>query len=90
MIADANKIAKLLKTARGQIDGIIRMIEEDRYCIDISNQLLATSSILKKANTEILREHLHHCVRESFEEGTEADKSKKIEELISIMEKNAK
>ena len=46
MKADAARTLQLLKTARGQIDGVIRMVEDDRYCIDISNQIQATSAIL--------------------------------------------
>ncbi|RLL90789.1 CsoR family transcriptional regulator, partial [Mesotoga sp. HF07.pep.5.2.highcov] len=48
---------KILRTARGQIDGIIKMIEEERYCIDISTQLLAVISLLKKANTTVVNKH---------------------------------
>ena len=66
MKADKKKITRLLKTAKGQIDGILKMIEDDRYCIDISNQILATNSILKKANLEILKAHLENCVKESL------------------------
>lgn len=47
MQADKDTILRLLRTARGQIDGIMKMVEEDRYCMDISNQLLATQSVLK-------------------------------------------
>ena len=46
MVADHDKIARLLKTARGQIDGIMKMVDEDRYCIDISTQLMATQSLI--------------------------------------------
>ena len=63
MMADEKKILRLLKTARGQMDGIIRMVEEDRYCIDISQQLMATEAILNRANKEILAAHLRHCGR---------------------------
>lgn len=45
MMADKQKVSRLLKTARGQIDGILKMIDEDRYCIDISNQIMASQSI---------------------------------------------
>ena len=62
MKADHAQVERLLKTARGQIDGILRMVEEDRYCIDISNQLLATQSILKKTNRMVLKAHLDSCV----------------------------
>lgn len=90
MIADAARIARLLRTARGQIDGILKMIEEDRYCVDISTQIQATSSILRKANGEVLKSHLHHCVREAFADGSETDRNGKIEELIGILEKGGR
>ena len=54
MQADKKQVNRLLKTARGQIDGILRMIEEDRYCIDVSHQIMATQAILKRANKEII------------------------------------
>ena len=84
MQADKEKINRLLKTARGQIDGILKMVEDDRYCIDISNQLLATKSILQKANREILRAHMEHCVKEAFASGQGQEK---IEEVIQLLEK---
>lgn len=89
MKADSAKVSRLLKTARGQLDGILNMMEEDRYCVDISHQLLATVSIIKKANAEVLRAHLRHCVHDSLENGTEAERLEKIEELLSIIGKNA-
>ena len=84
MMADQTKILRLLKTARGQLDGLLRMVEENRYCIDISNQLMATEAILRKANREILRAHMSHCVKEAFEQGKEEEK---IDEIISLLEK---
>ena len=65
MQAEREKVLRLMKTARGQMDGIIRMMEEDRYCIDISTQLLATEAILNKVNTEILAAHLKSCVADA-------------------------
>lgn len=62
MMADKARATKLLKTARGQLDGILKMVEDDRYCIDISQQLMATEAILNKVNKEILTAHLKHCV----------------------------
>lgn len=87
MKADKDKIIRLLKTARGQLDGIIKMVEDDRYCIDISNQLLATQAILRNINREVLHAHLNCCVREAFEKG---DAQKKVEEIIDIMDKLTK
>ncbi len=84
MKADKDKINRLLKTASGQIDGIYKMVEEDRYCIDISNQILAVQSILKKANNEILKAHMHMCVKQAFQQGKEEEK---IDEIISLVNK---
>ena len=64
MKADKAHITHSIKIARGQLDGILRMIEEDRYCVDISNQLLATQALLKRVNQEILRAHIRGCIRE--------------------------
>ena len=52
---EKKKAITALKTARGQIDGIIKMIEDDRYCIDVSNQIFASSAVLKRANLLILK-----------------------------------
>lgn len=87
MKADKDQINRLLKTARGQIDGILKMVEEDRYCIDISNQLLAADSILKKANREIIKAHMKSCVKDAFVEGNE---EQKIEEILSVLDKLSK
>lgn len=73
-----------LKTARGQIDGIIKMIEDGRYCIDISNQIFAASAMLKRANLLILKQHLNHCVLEAAEQGQGGEK---IDEIIGILSK---
>ncbi|MBQ9987650.1 MAG: metal-sensing transcriptional repressor [Erysipelotrichales bacterium] len=86
MMADREKVERLLKTARGQIDGILRMIEEDRYCIDISNQIMAAQSILKKVNYEILSAHLLGCVKNADAEEYDS----KIEELLSVMQSMSK
>lgn len=82
MMADEKKILRLLKTARGQMDGIIRMVEENRYCIDISQQLMATEAILNRANKEILSAHLKHCVREA---ASEEERSQKIDEFVTTL-----
>ncbi|MBQ9974459.1 MAG: metal-sensing transcriptional repressor [Oscillospiraceae bacterium] len=86
MKADREEITRLLKTARGQIDGILKMVEEDRYCLDISNQLMATQSILKKANKSVLRAHMDCCVRQAVESG---QPDEKMDELIALLDKLA-
>lgn len=84
MRADKQKVGRLLKIARGQIDGILKMIEDDAYCMDISNQLMATASILRKANREVVRAHMAGCLIEAAEKGN-ADE--KLDELMAIIEK---
>ena len=83
MQADKQTVTRLLKTARGQLDGILAMIEADRYCVDISNQVMATQSILSKANKEILKAHLHCCVKDAIVAGDES----KIDEILAIVSK---
>lgn len=84
MRADHDQVRQLLKTARGQIDGILKMVEEDRYCLDVSNQLMATQSILKKTNRMVLRSHMDCCVRQAMESG---DPDKKLDELAALLDK---
>lgn len=82
MMADEKKVLRLLKTARGQMDGIIKMVEENRYCIDISQQLMATEAILNRANKEILAAHLKHCVQEA---ASDTERGQKIDEFVSTL-----
>ena len=87
MMADKTVVERFLKTARGQIDGILKMIEEDRYCVEISNQILAADALLKKANCEVLSAHLKSCVRNAERQ---EEKDQKIDELISILTRISK
>lgn len=84
MNSEKSKSLQSLKTAKGQIEGIIKMIEDDRYCIDISNQIFAAQSLLKKANLIILENHLSHCVKDAFING---DGDDKINEIMKILDK---
>ena len=90
MRADHNTVLRYLRTARGQIDGIIKMVEEDRYCIDISTQLMATEKLLGKTNATVLKAHVDHCVREAAESGTPEEKDRKLAEIEAIIDKLAK
>jgi DNA-binding FrmR family transcriptional regulator len=84
---DHKESLNLLKTARGQIDAVIRMTEEDRYCVDIANQILAVEALLKKANLTILKQHLNTCVKDSL---TNDSFTEKTEEIIQILNKYMK
>ena len=90
MMADRERTLRLLKTARGQMDGIIKMVEDDRYCIDISTQLMATQSLIGRINADVLKAHIEHCVAEAASSGSEQERAQKIEEVERIMEKLAK
>ena len=84
MVADAKKISRMLKTARGQLDGILKMVEEDRYCVDISQQVMATEALLNRVNREILSAHLRGCVQQAVSmEELEA----KMEEMVATLDK---
>ena len=80
---DSKNIKKYLSIAKGQLDGIIRMIDEDRYCLDVSDQLMATRALLKKTNNLILKNHIDNCVKKAIIEGDE----EKVDEIIIVLEK---
>ena len=84
MVADKKQVGLLLKTARVQLDAVIKMVEDDRYCIDISHQLMAVEALLNNANRRVLTAHLKHCVNNAR---TEEDRNEKVDELIKLMGK---
>ncbi len=81
---DSQKAIDLLKTARGQIDATLRMVEEDRYCIEVSKQVHATIALLKKANMVVLKQHMNTCVKDAI---TTNKGVEKIDEITTILEK---
>ncbi len=94
MQADKKQIIRLLNTARGQIEGIINMVEDNRYCIDISNQILASQAVLTRANKEILQAHIFNCVLNAVnadccvdEEKQKEDLKTKLEEISALLNK---
>lgn len=83
MVKDNKSIRKYLNIAKGQMEGINKMIDEDRYCIDVSDQIMATIAILKKANNLILKNHIDNCVKNAIKSGDED----KLDEVIKALEK---
>ncbi len=81
---ESQKALALLKNARGQAEAAIRMIEEDRYCIDVSKQILAAAAMLKKANLLVLRQHIDTCVKDAIEKGQGKEK---VDEIVMILER---
>ena len=84
MKAKKSDISHKLKVARGQLDGIFKMVQENRYCVDISNQLLSTQSLLKSVNQEIMQAHIRSCVAEALQT---SEPNPKLEEALSLLEK---
>ncbi|MBQ0036196.1 MAG: metal-sensing transcriptional repressor [Firmicutes bacterium] len=80
---DHKQVRKYLSIAKGQLDGIIKMIDEDRYCIDISDQLMATRALLKKTNNLIIKNHIDNCVKDAIKHGNDD----KLDEVIKVLEK---
>lgn len=84
---DKIQVLNLLKTSKGQIEGIIKMLEEDRYCVDVSKQILSVQALLKKANLRIIDQHIKHCIKQAFTEGAGDGK---VNEIIELIDKYAK
>ena len=77
--------AKRLTRIEGQVRGLSRMVEEDRYCIDIVTQISAARAALRRLEEEILRDHVGHCVEHAIASGNKADQRRKIEELMAVV-----
>lgn len=80
-------IARRFSRIEGQVRGLGRMLDEDRYCIDILQQIHAVQAALKKAETELLRVHAGECVESALKAGTISEKRKKIVELVDLFER---
>jgi DNA-binding FrmR family transcriptional regulator len=76
---------KRLKRIEGQIRGLYRMVENDRYCIDIVTQISAVRAALRRAEEEILRDHVAHCVEGAIASGNQAEQRRKIAELMNVV-----
>ena len=80
-------IVKRLNKIEGQVRGINRMLEEDRYCIDILHQVQATKAALTKVETALLKDHASACVEEALQKGTLKEQREKIVELVGLFER---
>ncbi len=79
-----------LKKIEGQIRGIHKMVDENRYCIDILSQTRAVVAAIRKVEDLIMFQHLHSCVVDSMRSDNEADKNKKIDEIMELLSKHRK
>jgi DNA-binding FrmR family transcriptional regulator len=84
------KLLNRLSRIEGQVRGVARMVEEDRYCIDILTQIQAVRAALARVETEMLKDHLGHCIEAAITGGDVAEQRQKANELIQLLERSAK
>jgi CsoR family transcriptional regulator, copper-sensing transcriptional repressor len=85
---DKEKLKNRLRRIEGQVRGVQRMIEEEKYCVDILTQISSYIAASEKVASLVLRDHMDHCVREAVEDGSKADE--KIAELAQAVERFVK
>ena len=76
---------KRLSRIEGQVRGLSKMVDEDRYCIDIVTQIAAVRAALRRLEEEILRDHVGHCVEHAIASGNRTEQRQKIEELMAVV-----
>ncbi len=80
-----NSCQQRLGRIEGQVRGLSKMVDEDRYCIDIVTQISAVRAALRRVEEEILRDHVAHCVEHAITAGNKNDQRKKIAELMEVV-----
>ncbi|MBR0991007.1 metal-sensitive transcriptional regulator [Bradyrhizobium japonicum] len=78
-------VGKRLGRIEGQVRGLSKMVEEDRYCIDIVTQISAVRAALRRVEEEVLKDHVAHCVEHAISSGDKADQRAKIAELMAVI-----
>jgi DNA-binding FrmR family transcriptional regulator len=78
-------VQKRLSRIEGQARGLSKMVDEDRYCIDIVTQISAVRAALRRVEEEVLRDHVAHCVEHAISSGNKADQREKIAELMAVI-----
>lgn len=80
-----SSVLKRLNRIEGQVRGIARMVEDERYCIDVVTQISAVRAALRRAEEEILRDHVAHCVEHAIRSGDADEQRKKVAELMDVL-----
>jgi DNA-binding FrmR family transcriptional regulator len=78
-------VKKRLGRIEGQVRGLVKMVDEDRYCIDVVTQISAVRAALRRVEEEVLRDHVGHCVEHAISSGNKADQRSKIAELMAVI-----
>jgi CsoR family transcriptional regulator, copper-sensing transcriptional repressor len=81
-------VQKRLGRIEGQVRGLSKMVDEDRYCIDIVTQISAVRAALRRVEEEVLRDHVAHCVEHAITSGNKADQREKITELMEVISRS--
>jgi CsoR family transcriptional regulator, copper-sensing transcriptional repressor len=79
-----------LRRVEGQVRGVARMVEDDRYCVDILAQVQAARAALKGVETELLKDHLGHCIEGAIVSGDKEEQRRKAAELIELLERTSR
>lgn len=83
-------ILKRLQRVEGQVRGLARMVEEDRYCIDVVTQLSAARAALRGVEEEVLRDHAGHCIENAIASGNKSDQRRKVAELMEVLKRSSR
>lgn len=84
------KVLNRLNRIEGQVRGIARMVEDERYCVDVLTQLQAVRAALLRVESEVLKDHLDHCVMGAMTGDDPADRKAKATELIALLGRGAR
>lgn len=85
-----SKLLNRLNRIEGQVRGVARMVDDDRYCIDVLTQLQAVRAALARVETEMLKDHLGHCIEAAITGGDAAEQREKASELIQLLERSSR
>jgi DNA-binding FrmR family transcriptional regulator len=88
--ADKAALVRRLHRIEGQVRGLERMVEEDRYCIDVLTQISAVTTALESLAFLVLDDHVKHCVADALAAGDEAGSAAKAEELLAAVHRFAR
>ena len=84
------ELLRRLARIEGQVRGVIRMVEEERYCIEVLNQIAAVKAALTQVESEVLKGHAAHCVAHAIKSGNARDQKQKFDELVELFSRYGK
>lgn len=87
---DRTHLLNRLRRIEGQVRGVSKMIEDDRYCIDVLTQLRAVRAALVRVETNLLKDHLSHCIEDAIVSGNASEQRKKAAELVELLGRSEK